>query len=120
MTTLVKFLLDEHVWGGLVNLGWEVKAADIVLVQTQLPEGTDDEVVLQFAAANRRILLTSNARDFAPLAANWFLLGKTHSGIIIVPGQTERPLLIRAIKNICASYSPALFDNTYRFLKEFV
>ena len=37
-----RFLLDEHVWGGLVNVGQEM-GGKVLLVQTQLPEGTDDE-----------------------------------------------------------------------------
>jgi hypothetical protein len=45
-----RFLLDEHVWGGLVNVGQEI-GVDVLLVQTRLPAGTDDEEVLAFAAA---------------------------------------------------------------------
>jgi len=37
-----RFLLDEHVWSGLVEVGKRL-GADVVLAQTQLPEGTDDE-----------------------------------------------------------------------------
>lgn len=69
-----RFLLDEHVWGGLVDLGIEI-GADILLVQTKLPRGTDDELVLEFAASQNRVLLTGNAKDFAPLVTNWFLAG---------------------------------------------
>ena len=59
-----RFLLDEHVWGGLVDVGQEI-GVDVLLVQTRLPIGTDDEEVLAFAASQGRILLTSNAQDFA-------------------------------------------------------
>lgn len=83
-----RFLLDEHVWGGLIKVGQRL-GADLVLVQTQLSEGADDEDVLKLAASQKRILLTSNARDFAPLAVEWFLAGQEHWGIIIVPGQTD-------------------------------
>lgn len=114
-----RFLLDEHVWGGLVEVGQQL-GADLVLVQTQLSEGTDDENVLKFAASQKRILLTSNARDFAPLAVEWFLTGREHWGIIIVPGQTDRSLLSRALGNILRNYSPKAFRNAYRFVQEFV
>jgi len=70
-----RFLLDEHVWGGLVQLG-ETIGADVLLVQTRLPEGTSDEDVLAFAAREQRVVLTSNAQDFAPLVAEWFLSGR--------------------------------------------
>lgn len=99
-----RFLLDEHVWGGLVRVGQEL-GADVSLIQTQLPQGVDDEEVLLFAAKQKRVLLTSNAQDFAPKAVEWFLAGKEHWGIVIVPGQTDRSLLSRALRNILQHHS---------------
>jgi hypothetical protein len=55
-----RFLLDEHVWGGLIEVGQEL-GADVLLIQKQLPKGTEDEDVLAFAASQERLLLTSNA-----------------------------------------------------------
>jgi hypothetical protein len=114
-----RFLLDEHVWGGLVDVG-QALGADILLVQTQLSTGADDEEVLVFGASQERILLTSNAQDFAPLVTNWYLTGREHWGVIIVPGQTDRSLLSRALKNILQYYSAESLKNTYRFIQEFV
>ena len=113
-----RFLLDEHVWGGLVEVGRRLDI-DVVLVQTQLPEGTDDEEVLALAASQKRILFTGNAQDFAPKAAEWFLAGHEHWGIIIVPGQTNESQLSRALENIAQNHSAESFKNTYRFLSEF-
>ncbi|MCB0179088.1 MAG: DUF5615 family PIN-like protein [Anaerolineae bacterium] len=113
------FLLDEHVWGGLVDVGREL-GADILLVQTKLIAGADDEEVLAFAASQERILLTSNAQDFAPLVTAWFLAERDQWGLIIVPGQTDRSLLSRALKNILQHYTAESFKNTYRFIQEFV
>jgi predicted nuclease of predicted toxin-antitoxin system len=114
-----RFLLDEHVWGGLVEVGQEAEV-DVLLVQTKLPAGTNDEAVLTLAASQERILLTSNAQDFAPLVAEWFLAEREHWGVIIVPGQTDRSLLSRAIKHIVRHYTADSFKNTYRFVQEFV
>lgn len=114
-----RFLLDEHVWGGLVDLGQAIEA-DILLVQTRLAAGTDDDEVLAFAAREERILLTGNAQDFAPLVAEWFLAGREHWGVIIVPGQTNRSLLSRAVKNIVQRHTAESFKNSYRFIQEFV
>jgi len=61
---------------GLVRVG-EAVGAEVILVQTQLPEGTDDEEILALAARQGRVLLTSNAQDFAPLTAEWFLADET-------------------------------------------
>ena len=60
----LRFLLDEHVWGGLTEVAQEL-GVDAVLVQTRLPRGADDEDVLAYAASQQRVLLTSNARDSA-------------------------------------------------------
>jgi len=114
-----RFLLDEHVWAGLVDVGQEI-GIDVLLVQTRLPIGTDDEAVLAFAASQERILLTSNAQDFAPLVAEWFLTERDHWGVIIVPGQTDKSLLSRALRNMVQQYSAESFKNTYCFIQEFV
>ncbi len=92
----------------------------MLLVQTRLPAGTDDEEVLTFAASQERILLTSNAQDFAPLVAEWFLAEREHWGVIIVPGQTDKSLLSHSLKNIVQQYTADSFKNTYRFIQEFV
>lgn len=114
-----RFLLDEHVWGGLVHLGEEL-GADVVLVQTRLPEGTADEDVLAFAAREQRVVLTSNAQDFAPLVANWYLSGREHWGVIIVPGQANRSFLSRALRHIFTHYTAEALKNSYRFIQDFV
>ena len=114
-----RFLLDEHVWGGLVHVGQRI-GADVVLVQTLLPEGTDDEEVLALAAQQERVLLTSNAQDFAPKTVEWFLAGRQHWGVVIVPGQTNESLLSRAVENIFRNHAAESLKNTYRFISEFV
>jgi hypothetical protein len=113
-----RFLLDEHVWGGLVEIGRDL-GADVLLVQTNLPQGSDDEEVLALAAREGRILLTSNAQDFAPLVADWFLAGREHCGVLIVPGQTDKGLLSRALQNIVEHDLAGSLKNSYRFIQEF-
>lgn len=92
---------------------------DILLVQTQLPKGADDEEVLAFAASQERVLLTSNAQDFAPLVTEWFLTEREHWGVVIVPGQTDRSLLSRALRNIVHQYTAESLKNNFRFIQEF-
>ena len=113
-----RFLLDEHVWGGLIAVGRRLEA-DIVLAQTQLPAGTDDEELLAYAAHQQRVRLTSNAQDFGPIAAEWFLAGREHWGILIVPGQTNESLLSRALENVLRGHSAESLKNTFRFIQEF-
>ncbi len=114
-----RFLLDEHVWGGLIAVGNRL-GIDVVATREFLPEGAADEDVLALAAQQQRILLTGNTRDFAPKTAEWFLSGREHWGIVIVPGKTDKSLLSHALERICLSYSAESFQNTLRFIQEFV
>jgi hypothetical protein len=117
--TTPRFLLDEHVWHGLVRIALE-NGTDAVPVQTVLPEGIDDEEVLALAADQGRILLTSNAEEFRPLAEEWFFAGREHWGIILVPGQTNKSLLSHGLSHIVHRYTAESFKNSYRFIQEFV
>ncbi len=113
----VRILLDEHVWNGLVTIGQQLNV-DVLPVQHVLPKGTSDEDVLIYAAKEQRILFTSNAGDFEPLAAAWFLDGRDHAGIVIVPGQTNRALLSRGLRALYSKWSPEAFQNSYQFIQE--
>lgn len=113
----LRILLDEHVWTGLIAIGKQL-SIDVLPVQQVLPKGTSDDEVLSFAYKEERVLFTSNARDFKPLATEWFLMGRDHAGIVIVPGRTDRSLLSRALRSLASGQSPEGFKNTYRFVKE--
>jgi hypothetical protein len=43
-----------------------------------------DPEVLELAAAQRRILVTRNARDFDPIARDWASSDRRHAGLILV------------------------------------
>ncbi len=113
----LRTLLDEHVWTGLVAIGKQLNI-DVLPVQQVLPKGASNDEVLSFAYKEERILFTSNARDFKPLATEWFLMERDHAGIVIVPGQTDRALLSRARRSLASGQPPEGFNNTYRFVQE--
>lgn len=76
--------------------------------------------MLAFATQERRVLLTSNARDFAPLAAQWFLNAKEHWGIVIVPGQTNKSSLVEAFQAIYSHETADSIKNTFRYMQEWL
>jgi hypothetical protein len=43
-----------------------------------------DDLVLEWAATEARILVTRNARHFQPLARLWMEEQRTHSGLILI------------------------------------
>lgn len=47
-------------------------------------EGLADELVLELATAERRVLVTRNSRDFAPISRRWAEAGREHGGIILI------------------------------------
>lgn len=114
-----QFLLDEHVWAALTDQEDQI-GTSIVGVQDVAEKGIPDDQVLALATTEKRTLLTANARDFAPLAAEWFLAERDHWGIVIVPGQTQHNLLINGLTNIVASETVESLKNTFRFIQEFI
>lgn len=47
-------------------------------------DALDDPDVLALAASERRILITRNSRDFAPLVREWAEAGRSHAGCILI------------------------------------
>lgn len=59
-------------------------------VATSLDTGMNaraDEAQLIFASVHSRVLVSSNAGDFAALHHEWQKQGRAHSGIVIIPQQ---------------------------------
>ncbi len=51
--------------------------------------GQRDEVQLEFAAGDRRVLYSFNVGDFHRLHMRWLAAGRTHAGLVLVPQQTS-------------------------------
>lgn len=50
--------------------------------------GLSDSLILEFAHAQGRVLVTDNIRDFVPLSNAWSAQGLTHPGIILISSKT--------------------------------
>src|SRR5215210_4487942 len=82
----MKILLDAHISGrtvgkALIEGGHDIRALDS---EPEL-EGYSDPEVLQLAAAEGRVLVTANIRDFEPLLREWAGESRPHAGVILVP-----------------------------------
>jgi len=73
-------LSPRRIGGPLRAAGHDVLA----LAQDASLEGLDDPLVLELAAAQQRVLITRNSRDFAPLAREWAEAQRTHCGLILI------------------------------------
>jgi predicted nuclease of predicted toxin-antitoxin system len=56
----------------------------LALAEDATYEGLPDPQVLELAAAEQRILVTRNSRDFAPLARQWAEAHRSHAGLILI------------------------------------
>lgn len=86
----MRILLDAHISGrtvgkALIEGGHDVRALDS---EIEL-EGLSDPEVLELAAAEGRVLVTANIRDFEPLLREWAGERRTHAGVILVPSSVR-------------------------------
>jgi hypothetical protein len=81
----LRLLLDAHlspsrIGDPLRRRGHDVHtAADDIALQ-----GLADDPLLERATAEERILVTRNARDFAPICRQWAEAGREHAGVILI------------------------------------
>jgi predicted nuclease of predicted toxin-antitoxin system len=81
----VRLLLDANL--SPRQIGGPLRAAGhdvLALAEDASLEGLDDPLVLELAAAQKRVLITRNSRDFAPLAREWAEAQRTHCGVILI------------------------------------
>jgi hypothetical protein len=81
----VRLLLDANLSGRRIVRPLREDGHD-VLALSERPdlEGLADPQVLALAAADRRILISRNSRDFAPLLREWAEAGRTHAGCVLI------------------------------------
>ena len=71
--------------GKLRQRGHDVLALD----ERRDLEGIEDPEVLALAARERRILVTFNVRDFAPILRQWAEEQRPHAGCILIVGVAQ-------------------------------
>lgn len=85
----MRLLLDEH-YSYTIAEELRRRGVDAVAVQQERPdlEGRDDDVVFRTATVERRVVVTNNVRDYAPLVEDFGLRGETHFGVIFTDDAT--------------------------------
>ncbi len=83
----MRLFLDAHVSAGRIaralrDHGYDVRAAD----EERGLDGWADDRLLELAAAEDRIMVTFNARDFARIAREWAGERRHHAGCAILVG----------------------------------
>lgn len=81
----MRLLLDANLSGRRLGRPLRDDGHDVVALSERLElEGLADPEVLALAAAEGRILVTRNSRDFAPLLRDWAEAGRSHAGCILI------------------------------------
>jgi predicted nuclease of predicted toxin-antitoxin system len=81
----LRLLLDANLSPKRIGSPLERRGHDVVSLAADIALGAlDDPLVLEFAATESRILITRNARDFAPLLREWAEAGRHHAGCILI------------------------------------
>ena len=96
----MRLFLDAHVSGRVIaralrERGHDVRAAN---EEHQL-DGWEDDSLLELAAAEHRIMITFNVKDFPRIVVDWVAAGKHHAGCLILVGidHGEFGLILRVI-----------------------
>lgn len=116
-TRKIRLFLDEDVWPGLAAILRE-HSFDVVHACEVQRGGMPDADQLAYAAEIGCIILTHNAKDFAPLAAEYYFGRRSHAGIILSP-QLQRGELVRRMLSLLHSLSAEEMVNTVRFLSDY-
>ena len=80
----MRLLLDAHVSGKKIGKALKDKGHDVLNADDPSLEGWDDPDLLLLAAQERRVLVTSNVKDFWPLAREWAAEERPHAGLIFL------------------------------------
>jgi predicted nuclease of predicted toxin-antitoxin system len=85
----LRLLLDEH-YSFTIAQELRRRGVDAVAIQHERPdlEGRDDDLVLRTAAVERRVVVTNNVRDYAPLVEDFGLRGEPQFGVIFTDDAT--------------------------------
>lgn len=81
----MRLLLDAHFSAKRIAAPLRAAGHDVVaLAEIGTFDGLTDAQVLELAVEERRLVVTRNARDFAPLLRLWAEAGRHHHGCILV------------------------------------
>ncbi len=81
----MRLLLDAHLSHRFIATPLRSHGHDVMSLQEEPAlDGLRDDEVLALATSERRIVVTRNSRDFAPLARTWMEAGRDHGGCILI------------------------------------
>jgi predicted nuclease of predicted toxin-antitoxin system len=81
----LRLVLDANLSPKRIGSSLQKRGHDVLSLASDAALGAlDDPQVLELAAEQSRILVTRNARDFAPLLREWAEADRHHAGCILI------------------------------------
>ncbi len=102
----MRLLLDANLSGRRIARPLRDRGHDVLAIAERAEyEGLDDPDVLALAAAERRVLVTRNSRDFAPILREWAEARRSCAGCILIwtLQHHEFGAIVRALDRLLAA-----------------
>jgi predicted nuclease of predicted toxin-antitoxin system len=106
----MRILLDADLSRRRIGAPLERRGHDVVALQADAARRSlSDELVLEWAATEERILVTRNARHFQPLARAWIEQHRMHAGLILVWTMQSNEFrdIVSAVNRVLAEHPDA-------------
>jgi predicted nuclease of predicted toxin-antitoxin system len=117
----MRLLLDAHISGRTVGKALTESGHDVRALDSEVElEGLSDPEVLMLAAAEGRVLVTANIRDFEPLLREWAGEGRSHAGVILVPSSVRNEafaVLISGVEKTLADTGQEVWINRVEWIR---
>jgi hypothetical protein len=113
----VKLYLDENISPVLASV-LRGRGHDAISAHEVGMRGKKDEEQLEYAVSQGRMLLTFNAKHFAPLAEKYFKEGREHYGIVVTK-TLDFSLLIRLTLNLLGRATAEELKNSFVWLESY-
>lgn len=103
----MRVLLDAHISPKRVATALRAAGHDArALDEEPALAGLDDQLVLELAATDKRVLVTFNVKDYVPLLRQWAEGEREHAGWVLVHGLAHEDFgpLLRGLAKIFEAY----------------
>jgi predicted nuclease of predicted toxin-antitoxin system len=106
----VRLLLDANLSPKRIGSALAKRGHNVLSLASDAGLGAlDDPQVLELAAEQKRVLVTRNSRDFAPLLREWSEAGRHHAGCILIwtLGHHEFGAIIKGVTQLLHEHPEA-------------
>lgn len=117
----MRILLDAHISGRTVGKALSEGGHDVRTLDSEVElEGLSDPEVLELAAAEGRVLVTANIRDFEPILREWAGESRSHAGVILAPSSVRNEafgVLISGVEETLAGTAQEEWVNRVEWIR---